>query len=283
MANIADSKFPGSSGSGCKDVICIEANRILDSCRDRDCYENTRVYLTDLGNDIIERTGTIRTKEAVIAWTHISIDPVQFNRGFYSITIRFYVKLTFEACIGAGRSQEFEGIAVVEKKVILYGGESNVCIFRSTPDTDSFCKLPEPCCGTRNVPEAVVEVVDPIVLSTKIIEKHDCHCCCTCCCVDDIPESIVSGFDGCLSDHDGVQRYLAVTLGIFSIIRIVRPSQYLINATEYCVPDKECIAPDEDNPCRIFKHMEFPINEFCPPDHIPLGGISGRDKHCGCQ
>ena len=158
MGNISDNKF--SSGA-CKETVCIEANRILDSCRDRDCYENTRVYLTDLGNDIIERTGTIRTKDAVIAWTHITVDPVQFNRGFYAINIRFYVKLTFEACIGGGRSQEFEGIAVVEKKVILFGGESNVCVFRSTPADDSFCRPPEPCNGMRNAPEAVVDAVVP--------------------------------------------------------------------------------------------------------------------------
>ena len=32
-----------------------------------------------------------------------------------------YVKLIFEACISQGNVQEFEGIAVVEKKVVLYG------------------------------------------------------------------------------------------------------------------------------------------------------------------
>ena len=282
MGNMSENKF-SIGGSPCKETVCIEANRILDSCRDRDCYENTRVYLTDLGNDIIERTGTIRTKDAVIAWTHINIDPVQFNRGFYSVGIKFYVKLTFEACIGGGRSQEFEGIAVVEKRVILFGGESNVCIFRSTPADDSFCRRPEPCSGTRNVPEAVVEVVDPIVLSTRIVEKHDCHSCCNCCCcVEDIPESICGCLDGCLSDHDGIERYLAVTLGIFSIVKIVRHAHYLINATEYCVPDKECVVAQEDNPCRIFHNMEFPIGEFCPPDHIPLNSC-GKEKGCGCQ
>ena len=157
MANMADSKF----GCGCsvpsgRECVSIETGRIFDSCRDRDCYENVRVYLTDCGYDIIERTGNVRTKEGAIAWTYISIDPVRFNRGFYSITIRFYIKLLFEACLAPGRPQEFEGIAVVEKKVILYGGESNVSVFRSTA-CDSFCGVPEPSCGKKNVPEAVVD------------------------------------------------------------------------------------------------------------------------------
>ncbi len=61
-----------------------------DSCRDRDCYENARVYLTDMGQELIENTGQVRVKECCIAWTYIGIDPVQFNRGFYAITIRFF-------------------------------------------------------------------------------------------------------------------------------------------------------------------------------------------------
>lgn len=282
MANMADNKFGyGSALGSCgKEIVSIETERILDSCRDRDCFENVRVFLTDCGYDIIERTGSIRTKEAKIAWSYISIDPVPFNRGFYSLTIRFYIKMLFEACIGVGRSQEFEGIAVVEKKVILYGGESNVCVFRSTA-CDNFCSMPEACCGTKNVPEAVVEVVDPIILSTKIVEKHENNCCCCCCCCDDIPEKISLGLNGRLCGGEQNERELVVTIGIFSIVRIVRPAQYLISASEYAVPDKECVAADEDNPCRIFNNMAFPVCEFNPPD-LSRGGLNKDNKHCGC-
>lgn len=286
MANFSEcrseNKFScGSSGIG-KETVCIETNRILDSCKDRDCFENVRVYLTDMGNEIIERTNSVRTKEAVIAWSYINIDPVRFNRGFYSVTIRFFIKLLFEACIGPGRAEEFEGVAVVEKKVILYGGESNVCVFRSSP-CDNFCDLPEPCCGSRNVPEAVVEVVDPIVLSAGVYEKVSCVPSCCCCCCGDIPESITRSFSGCLCENEEGERYLLVSLGIFSIVRIVRPAQYLINATEYCVPDKECVAPSEDDPCRLFNSMAFPINEFCPPDYIPVCKGNDLEKRCGCK
>ena len=36
-------------------------------------------------------------------------------------------------------AREFEGIAAVEKRVILYGSESNVSIFRSNPDAYDYC------------------------------------------------------------------------------------------------------------------------------------------------
>ena len=156
---MAENRFPCTpGGSANRETVCIDTNRVLDSCRDRDCFENVRVYLSCYGNELLERTGAIRAKCANIVWTYIGIDPIQFNRGFYAVTIRFYVKIVFEACIGGGRSQELEGIAVLEKRVILYGGESNVNIFKSNA-CDDFCSPPKPDCGERNVPTAIVDAV----------------------------------------------------------------------------------------------------------------------------
>lgn len=278
---MSDNRFPcgcSDKGSQKSETVCIEANRILDSCRDRDCFEDVKVILTDLGNDILEHTTNVRTKDACISWTYIGIEPVKFNRGFYAVTIKFYVKLVFEACLCGGRSQEFEGVAVLEKKVVLYGSESNVSIFKSSPDTSDYCAVPEPCCSTPNVPIAIVEVVEPIVLNTKVREAEE-PCCCCCCC-NDIPDNVSIRLNGALRDSNG--RYLTVSLGIFSVVRIVRPAQYLINATEYCVPDKECISAEDDDPCAVFRHMAFPTSEFCPPGYIPSRGDNGGHGKCGC-
>ena len=278
---MADNRFPcggPDKGAPHSEMVCIETNRILDSCRDRDCFEDVKVLLTEFGNDVIEHTTNIRAKNACISWTYIGIDPVKFNRGFYSVTIKFYVKITFEACLCGGRSQEFDGVAVLEKHVILYGSESNVSIFKSNPDASDYCAVPEPCCASKNVPIAVVEVVDPIILNSKVHEAEE-PCCCCCCCCSDVPERVVSQVNGSLCDSHG--RYLTVSIGIFSVVRIVRPAQYLINATEYCVPDKECISREEDNPCAIFRSMAFPSAEFCPPPMMPPPHRDHGGK-CGC-
>ena len=280
---MAENKFSCCNSSGSlnshSETISIEANRILDSCRDKDCFEDVKVLLTDFGNEILERTNNIRAKDACIAWTYIGIDPVRFNRGFYSVTIKFYVKMSFEACLSGGRSQEFDGIAVLEKKVILYGSESNVSIFKSNPGASDYCAVPEPCCSSKNTPIAVVEVVDPIVLNTKIKEPCEKPCCCCSC--GDIPDRIASGLSGALGDSDG--RYISVSLGIFSVVRIVRPGQYLIQATEYCVPEKECVAAEEDDPCHLFRSMDFPTSEFCPTAYTPGRRLQERSGKCGCQ
>ena len=273
-----DNRFLCGPSKG-NETVCIEANRILDSCRDRDCFENVKVFLTDCGQEIIEHTSAVRVKSAVIKQANISLDPVQFNRGFYAVNIRFYVKLTFEACVGTCRSQEFDGIVVLDKKVILYGGDCNSNVFRSSGDFSDFCACPEPCDKEKVVPTAVVEVVEPIVLGVNILE--DKHMCCCCCCVCDIPESVAKCLHGSLPYDDDRGKYLAVSLGIFSIVRIIRPGQYIINATEYIIPDKECISPSNDDPCSVFKTMAFPISEFgCAPmtSHFE----KGRDGKCGC-
>ena len=293
---MSDNRFTHcvSSGNGCGKggdtrTVCVETNRILDSCRDRDCFENVRVFLTDLGQEIIEHTTQVRVKDACIAWTYIGIDPVQFNRGFYTVHIRFYIKLIFEACLCAGQSREFDGIAVLEKQVVLFGGDSSVSIFRSSSDGSAFCAEPEPCYKERSVPTAVVEAVEPIVLGVRVLEPVCPEPVCCCCCACDIPTSIV----GCLSaplypdtcgDGDGKGdrngRRLVVSLGIFSLVRLVRPAQYLINATEFIIPDKECISATPDNPCDLFRSMAFPIAEFSPaPMPLPT---ADRNK-CGCN
>ena len=275
-----ENRFPCSTPSVARDMVCVETNRILDSCRDRDCFENVRVFLTDVGNEIIEHTSSVRVKDSCIAWAYVGIDPVRFNRGFYTVTVRFYIKLTLEACVCAGRSQEFDGIAVVEKHVVLYGGESTVSVFKSNPDNNDFCSVPEPCCGKKNVPTAVVEAVEPIILGSKVAElKSDC-CCHCCCCVDDLPESITSHVNGVLMDGPDCQRVLVISVGLFSVVRIVRPAQYLINATEYAVPDKECHPDENASPCSVFNSMPFPTQEFSPRDHAHKGTGCGGGKTC---
>ncbi len=273
-----DNRFSCGPGIG-KETVCIETNRILDSCRDRDCFENVKVFLTDCGKEIIEHTSAVRVKHAYIKQANISLDPVQFNRGFYAINIRFFIKITFEACVGNGRSQEFDGVAVIEKKVILYGGECNANVFRSNGDFSDFCAYPEPCKKEVNVPTAVVETVEPIILGVNVLEdKRDC---CSCCCCCDIPESVASSLNGNLPyDDDDERRYLAVSIGIFSIVRIVRPGQYIVNATEYIIPDKECVSPSNDDPCSVFRSMAFPVSEFgCSSGHTHHEKGNGK---CGC-
>ncbi len=279
MAESRCSCGQGSLTSGSRETVCISTMRVLDSCRDRDCYEDSRVYLTPYGQEIIDRTSTVRTVDAKIIATSISVDEVPFNCGFYQITARFYIRLKFEACMAPTRPQEFCGLAILEKSVVLYGGEGSVHIFRSDASS-GFCSAPVCADGCSSLPTAVIETVEPIVLHTRIApECNSCSCCndgcgraadnCGCgygcgCDGNALPLEVAGLFPEGFAEG-GCNR-ITVSIGTFSVIRLERPAQYLISAAEYSVPDKECApSANEDDPCRIFRSMPFPTSEFYPP------------------
>lgn len=255
------------------DSVYIDVSRILDSCRDKDCFENVRVYLSDIGQEIIDRASTVRAKEAEIADTCISVSPMTFNRGFYQIGVRIFVHMTFETCVG-GKAQCIDGLAVVEKNVILYGSEGHVRIFRSKANSDPCCdpNLTEHTCDD-NLPTAVLEIADPVVLSAKVIETCQCAqtlvrcsqgCAQGCICAGDIPAHVLACLGGTVCEAPETEHVLIAALGFFSVLRMERPAQFLVSATEYCVPDKECVFSEDDDPCAAFKRMAFPVEQFCP-------------------
>ncbi|MBP3591018.1 MAG: hypothetical protein J6K14_00870 [Clostridia bacterium] len=241
-------------------TIAIDTHRILDSCRDRDCFENTRVYLTASGEEILQNATNVRTRSAELLWAFVGVDEVPFNCGFYRITVRYYVQVDLEACL-AGRTQSFRGISIFEKDVVLFGGEGRVTTFSSSPENNA-CNIADVDTVSSNAPVAIVETVEPIVLGTCV--ECDCSPSCEQCptLIPEIPDSISIELDGPLVNNPtGTRVY--VSFGIFSVIRIVRPTQILVQASDYSVPEKECVAATNDeNPCALFRTIAFPVAQF---------------------
>lgn len=262
-----------------RNSVCIDSMRILDSCRDKDCYEDVRVFLTDFGQDVIEKSGNVRVKDTKVVCVNIQADPIQFNQGFYQVTIRIYTKLVIEVCLCPGKVQEIEGVAVTEKKVVLYGGEGCARIFKTTPLEGGFCTDQCNYEEGSNKPTVVLELVDPIVLSAKVKEPCTCSCCCCCPTVEELPKTVCCQLNGGLVDHPGLCKHLYVSLGFFSLVRVERPGQFIVSADEYCIPDKECMISDEENPCRIFEKMSFPVSSFCSsPYPVTVPGCECKKK-----
>ena len=256
-------------------TVCIDTKRVLDCCRDRDCYEDTRVYLTNYGEQILAAATNVKTKSAKTLWAYVGIDEVPFNNGFYQITVKYYILIEFEACLGIGRSQTFRGITTLEKNVILYGGEGEVTSYTSTPE-NNYCNIGTLDTVGNNAPTAIVEAVEPIVLGTKI---KDCVCGCGCECFE-LPDAINGILDGELCTT-AKGRAIYVSLGIFSVVRIVRPAQLLVQATDYSVPDKECNVACDDNPCDLFRTIAFPTNQFRATGCLPPTQ-NQKTGGCGC-
>ena len=201
------------------------------------------------------------------------VEPVPFNRGFYSVDLKYFFKITLAVFTGAGRPTEVEGLATFDKKVILFGSEGNAKIFASKYKEDAFDAQ---LWKKTNMPHASVEVVDPIALGAKVVDVCD-----KCCCDDNfdlasVPESVCRVFDDNLI-LGGEEKRVYVSIGIFSIIKLERRVQLLIPAYDYCVPQKECIGATDDNPCDLFERINFPVDEFFPPERNEF-----VDDDCGC-
>lgn len=265
---------------GCSGTVCIDTKRVLDSCRDRDCFEDTRVYLTCQGEEILANSSNVRTRSAKLLWAFVGVDEVPFNCGFFQVTVRYYIEVEFEACLGVGRSQCFKGLAALEKDVILYGGEGRAVSFTSSPG-NTYCKVCDLDTMGTNDPVAVVETVEPIVLGTKV---SDCNCPCPCGGGEyaDLPEGIRTSLgDELVTNSTGPR--LLVSFGVFSVIRIERPAQLLIQATDYSVPDKECnAATNTDSPCSLFRTIAFPTAQFRGTTDCHTTDGATRTGGCSC-
>lgn len=252
-----------SCDNGFKEAVCIHTDKIYDSCRDKDCLENLRVYLTADGQCIVDRATNVKCTKAEVIWVFSDVDAVPFNRGYYSVDLRYFFKITLAVYTGLGRPIEVEGLATFDKKVILFGSEGNARVFESRCKEDVFD--PQMWCKT-NMPTAVVEVVDPIALNAKVLDVNSEGCECEePVDVAQIPDSVCRVFGDNLI-IGGEQKRVFVSLGIFSIIRLERRVMLLIPAYDFCVPQKECVGATDDSPCDLFEKICFPVDEFFPPE-----------------
>ncbi len=242
-----------------RESVCIDAKRVYDCCKDRDCVSDARVYFNAEDQSVLDSSISLKPISAEIIFTYIDVEPLQFNKGFYTVDARIFIKSCYDAYTGLSRPTRIEGLTVFDKRAILFGSEGNAKTYSSLYMENSY-DIPLPV--GNNMPIAAVEVLDPILLSTKIGDCCDCCGCCACD-VNNLPGNILTSFNG-LVDGCGSKRLYA-TFGIFSIIRIMRHVQIIVPSYDFCIPEKECCGPSEDDPCNLFYKMCFPVEEFFPP------------------
>ena len=141
---------------GIREAVCIHTRKIYDSCRDKDCIEDLRFYPTMAGQDVLSRAQTVKGGKAELLYTYINVEPVVFNRGFYTVDMRFFYRVTLNAYCSCPRPIEVEGLCVFDKRAILFGSEGNAKIFSSELRTGE----PDLQLTSRsNLPIAVVEII----------------------------------------------------------------------------------------------------------------------------
>ncbi|MBQ2688236.1 MAG: hypothetical protein IJF52_06410 [Clostridia bacterium] len=222
------------------------------------------VYFTDAVQAQVDSAVNVRLKDADVVTVTTTLEPVPFNKGFYSVDITFFFDITLDLYTSPGAVPiTVQGVAVFNKKVILFGSDGSVKVFTSEYGSDPSEAQ------TLSLPRVNVQVAKPIALSARIGACYSGSCVpcrvpqCVCNCVGGEP--VAEG-----------TKCVTVTLGLFSIVQIERNVQMLVKAYDFCIPKKEC-TNSTDNPCEVFSRLEFPKDQFFPPN------IFDKGNSCGCS
>ncbi len=249
------------------EAVCIDTGRVYDSCMDRDCIENTRVYFNEEGQNAVASAVSCRVKSCEVNDVVIDVEPIAFKRGYYSCDLTFYFTIVAEVATDTTTpAQEYDGIIAYSKRVILCGGEGNVKTFTS----NVVAMADDVTVSGTNLPKCTVQCVDPVILDSKIC--NICNCVET---ITNVPESVLENVGGELQIE--AERALFVTLGLFSIVQLVRNVQILVPSYDFCMPQKDC---DDTiaSPCEMFQKISFPVDEF-----FPKTCDNGDDNNCNCN
>ena len=107
--------------------------------------------------DVINRALSVKGGSATLLYVYVDVEPVSFNRGFYTVDMRFFYNVTLQAYLSCPAPVTVEGLCVFDKRAILFGSEGNAKIFSSKmrvgePDVQMMKR--------SNLPIAVVDVID---------------------------------------------------------------------------------------------------------------------------
>ena len=263
---------------GIREAVCVHTDKISDSCLAKDCIEDLQVYLTVPSQQALDCAVSAKARYVELLHVGVHVETVPYSTGYYTVDLTFYYRVIADASAAGGRPTKVTGLAIFSKRLVMFGGETSARSFSSRSGVSCLCKQ---AIQAGNVPEAIVEVVDPMILGSRVQEVCSCNCC------PPSPPVIPEAILGCFEEQlvlDGESKRLLVTIGQFSIARLERSTQLLIPTFDYCVPSKTCPpvgGASTESPCDVFSQIEFPMDAFFPGKNEPC--IKPEDSCTGCS
>jgi len=286
-----------------KEAVCIQVEKIYDSCKEKDCIEDARVYFRNPTKvqGLINNAINVKAKNAEVVKVFADVEEVPFKRGFYTVDVKYFIKVDIEFYLtrpnGGVNVYTVPGLVTFDKKVILFGSEGSVKIFTSKFSGNSAEDPVHSSLEQSNLPISKVEVAEPITLSASIVDVCKVKCDSRDGHASYVPNNISELLEEVdLSDVNfwgeeefdrggkgggsaaSPTRVVVVTIGLFSIIKLTRYVQLLVPAFDFCIPHKRCISATEENPCELFETIEFPTDEFFPPQKFEFPGLENLDR-----
>ena len=123
-------------------ALANQTRKITDSCRDKDCIEDLRVYLTRESQSILDAAGAAKVRSAELIYTSVDVSPVAFHPNHYAIDLTFFYKILADAAVSPCRPAAICGLALFSKRAVLCGENSGAHIFRSDAPGSTGGSLP---------------------------------------------------------------------------------------------------------------------------------------------
>ena len=262
---------------GIREAVCVHTDKISDSCLAKDCIEDLQVYLTVPSQQALDCAVSAKARYVELLHVGVHVETVPYSTGYYTVDLTFYYRVIADASAAGGRPTTVTGLAIFSKRLVMFGGETSARSFSSRSGVSCLCKQ---AIQAGNVPEAIVEVVDPMILGSRVQEVCSCNCC------PPSPPVIPEAILGCFEEQlvlDGESKRLLVTIGQFSIARLERGTQLLIPTFDYCIPSKTCKnvgSSNTESPCEVFGQIEFPMDAFFPSKNDSC--IPAKDSCTNC-
>ena len=262
---------------GIREAVCVHTDKISDSCLAKDCIEDLQVYLTVPSQQALDCAVSAKARYVELLHVGVHVETVPYSTGYYTVDLTFYYRVIADASAAGGRPTTVAGLAIFSKRLVMFGGETSARSFSSRSGVSCLCKQ---AIQAGNVPEAIVEVVDPMILGSRVQEVCSCGCC------PPSPPVIPEAILGCFEEQlvlDGESKRLLVTIGQFSIARLERSTQLLIPTFDYCIPSKTCKnvgSSNTESPCEVFGQIEFPMDAFFPSKNDSC--IPAKDSCTNC-
>ncbi|MBR2043171.1 MAG: hypothetical protein IJ946_02405 [Clostridia bacterium] len=220
--------------------------------------EDLKCYFSNEGQALINSAISVKLKSAEVLNVYVDVEPVNFNRGFYSCDLTFFFLIKLEVFTTPhSMPEDVRAIATFSKKVILFGSEGTAKVFSNLTSLENASDLQLQ--QTENTPRCVVQTVDPIALAARICKADTCNdniCC--------IPKCICDVLGGGVAQNGDNNVY--VTIGLFTVVQLIRNVQMLIPIYDFCIPEKQCTDNcAADQPCDVFRRIQFPTDDFFPP------------------
>lgn len=262
---------------GIREAVCVHTDKISDSCLAKDCIEDLQVYLTVPSQQALDCAVSAKARYVELLHVGVHVETVPYSTGYYTVDLTFYYRVIADASAAGGRPTTVTGLAIFSKRLVMFGGETSARSFSSRSGVSCLCKQ---AIQAGNVPEAIVEVVDPMILGSRVQEVCSCNCC------PPSPPVVPEAILGCFEEQlvlDGESKRLLVTIGQFSIARLERSTQLLIPTFDYCIPSKTCKnvgSSNTESPCEVFGQIEFPMDAFFPSKNDSC--IPAKDSCTNC-